>query len=64
MAAGCVALGAALAWAAQAVDWIGLRSQPGWRALVLAGVLGGVALLYFGVLRLLGLDLRQFARRQ
>lgn len=64
VAAGCVALGAALAWAAQAIDWIGLRSQPGWRALVLAGVLGGVALLYFGVLRLLGLDLRQFARRQ
>ena len=64
VAVGCVALGAALAWAAQAIDWIGLRSQPGWRALVLAGVLGGVALLYFGVLRLLGLDLRQFARRQ
>lgn len=64
VAAGCAALGAVLAWAAHHIDWIGLRAQPGLRALLLAAVLGGVALLYFGVLRVLGVDLRQFARRQ
>ncbi len=56
-------LGGGLAWAAQAIDWVGMGAQPlariGW--LVLA--LGGAALLYFGALSLFGLSLRQFARR-
>jgi hypothetical protein len=30
---------------------------------VLAGVLAGAGAVYFGVLRLIGLNLRQFARR-
>jgi putative peptidoglycan lipid II flippase len=59
----CAALGAVLAWAAQAVDWIGLQAQWGRRAGLVAAVLGGVALLYFLVLRLVGLDLRMFVRR-
>jgi putative peptidoglycan lipid II flippase len=61
--AGCAVMAAGLAWAAQAIDWIGLRAQPGVRVAVLAGVLAAAAGVYFGVLRLAGLDLRQFARR-
>ncbi len=58
-----VALGAALAWAARGIDWIGLQAQWGLRAAAVAGVLGGVALLYFAVLAACGLRPRQFARR-
>ena len=56
-------LGAALAWAAQAVDWIALAARPGLRIALLAGALGGAALLYFAALALLGLSPRQFVRR-
>ena len=56
-------LGAGLAWAAQAIDWVGMGAQPlariGWLALAL----GAAALLYFGALSLFGLSLRQFVRR-
>src|SRR6185436_10155892 len=41
-------LGAVLAWAAQGIDWIGLRAHPWERAGLMAAVLGGVAALYFG----------------
>lgn len=58
-----VALGAALAWAAHGVDWIGLQPHWGLRAAAVAGVLGGVALLYFAVLAACGLRPRQFVRR-
>jgi len=58
-----VALGAALAWAATGVDWIGLQAHWGQRAAAVAGVLGGVALLYFGVLAACGLRPQQFVRR-
>ena len=57
------ALGAALWWASRRVDWVGLQAQWGERAGLVAAVLIAVALLYFGVLRLTGLDLRQFVRR-
>jgi putative peptidoglycan lipid II flippase len=56
-------LGAGLAWAAQAVDWIALAAQPGLRIALLAGALSAAALVYFGVLALLGLSPRQFVRR-
>jgi len=58
-----VALGLALAWAAGAVDWIGLQGQWGRRAGAVAAVLGGVALLYGLLLLALGLRPRQFLRR-
>jgi putative peptidoglycan lipid II flippase len=61
--AGCLALGAALAWAARGIDWIALQASPWLRAAAMAGVLLGVAALYFGVLRIVGLNLRQLARR-
>ncbi len=57
------ALGVVL-WLAEAqIDWIGLQSQRLLRAGVLAGVLGGVALLYFGLLFMMGLRPREFTRR-
>ena len=61
--AGCAVLGAGLWWAARSIDWIGMQSHPLQRAGLVAAVLGGVAVLYFGVLRAAGLDPRQFSRR-
>jgi putative peptidoglycan lipid II flippase len=58
-----LALGGALAWAADGIDWIGLQSQWGLRAAAVAGVLGGVMLLYGAVLLALGIRPRQFMRR-
>ncbi|NML14130.1 murein biosynthesis integral membrane protein MurJ [Azohydromonas caseinilytica] len=56
-------LAAALSWVAQALDWTGLRAQPGLRVALLAAVLGGAAVLYFGALVLCGIRPRQFVRR-
>jgi putative peptidoglycan lipid II flippase len=55
-------MGAGLAWAAHALDW--LATAPALRVLWLAGVLLGAALAYFGTLLASGLDLRPFARRR
>jgi putative peptidoglycan lipid II flippase len=63
VALACVAIGAVLGWAGRRFDWVGLQAHWGQRAGLVALVLGGVALLYFAVLRLAGLDLRQFLRR-
>lgn len=63
VALGCTVLGAGLWWAGAAIDWIGLGTRPGWRALLMAGVLAAVASGYFLVLHLAGLELRAFARR-
>ena len=59
----CIALGLLLAWAAQAIDWIGLQSRWGERAGWMAAVLGGAALLYFAVLGVCGLRPAHFRRR-
>lgn len=59
----CAALGGALFWAARGIDWIGLQAMPWSRAGLLAAVLAGVALLYFGVLAACGVRLREFMRR-
>jgi putative peptidoglycan lipid II flippase len=56
-------LGAGLAWAAQAVDWIALSLHPAARIGWLALALCTAALVYFGALVLLGLSPRQFVRR-
>jgi putative peptidoglycan lipid II flippase len=58
-----LSLGAALGWAASGIDWVGLGTRWGLRAAVLAGVLAGVALLYFAVLAACGLRPRDFGRR-
>ena len=57
------ALGAALAWATRAVDWIALGAQPVLRLALLGGALAGAALLYFAALALLGVSPRQFMHR-
>jgi putative peptidoglycan lipid II flippase len=59
----CAALAGVLAYAARRIDWLGLQAHWGQRAGWMALVLGGVALLYFVLLHLLGLQLRQFVRR-
>ena len=59
----CIALGAFLAWAGAAIDWIDLRSQATLRAGWMALVLPAAAALYFAVLAACGLRLRQFVRR-
>lgn len=60
---GSALMGAGLAWAAQAFDWVALGSQELLRAGALAAVLGGAAIVYFGVLLLLGIRPAQFVRR-
>ena len=56
-------MGGGLAWAAQSLDWIGLRETPWLRIGALAGCLVLAGLLYFGGLIVSGIHLRQFARR-
>ena len=58
-----LALGVALAWAAQAIDWTGMQAHWAQRAAAVAAVLGGVAMLYFAVLMACGLRPQQFMRR-
>ncbi len=58
-----VVLGGLLWQASERFDWIALQAQWAWRAGLLAGVLIAAAVLYFGTLRLMGLNVRQFARR-
>ena len=56
-------MGAGLAWAARAIDWVGEGAQPLTRIGLLALALGLAAIVYFGALLALGLPLRQFMRR-
>lgn len=64
VAASCVVLAAWLVWGAQAWDWIGTRQQWSLRAGVLAGLLVGAVAVYFAMLAVLRVDLRQFLRRR
>ncbi|MBI3368132.1 MAG: murein biosynthesis integral membrane protein MurJ [Burkholderiales bacterium] len=57
-------MGAGLAWAARAVDWVTLGAHESWRAAALAAALLAAALLYFVVLLASGLRLRQLFGRQ
>jgi putative peptidoglycan lipid II flippase len=50
-------------WSGQAVDWIGLKSQPWVRAGWMAVVLSLAAAIYFALLAATGMKLRQFTRR-
>ncbi|MBX3604979.1 MAG: murein biosynthesis integral membrane protein MurJ [Piscinibacter sp.] len=56
-------MGAGLAWAAQAIDWLGLRAHPWQRVGLMAACLAGAVALYFTCLRATGMKLRQFAHR-
>lgn len=57
------AMGALQYGLARHFDWVALGSQELWRALLMAGSLAGSALVYFAVLALSGVRLRQFVRR-
>ncbi len=56
-------LGAGMAWANAHFDWLALRAEPFVRIGLLAGCLAAAAVVYFGVLALTGLKLRQVLRR-
>jgi len=60
---GCLVLAVFLAWAAAHFDWTALRAQSLQRIGLLAGVLVAAGALYFGTVSVLGLKLRQLARR-
>jgi putative peptidoglycan lipid II flippase len=64
VAGACTVMGAWLVANARYIDWLGLQARPGARALILAGVLSAAAVIYFAVLGVAGVSLRQFARRQ
>jgi putative peptidoglycan lipid II flippase len=59
---GCAVLAAYLWWAATVSDWLRMAALPRMGALL--AVVAGGAVLYLAVVRLLGLDLRQFLRRR
>ena len=63
VAVGCGVLGLWLSWCASAWDWTALQSHPwsrvGWMGMVLIAS----AVLYFGVLRVMGLPLRSLWRQ-
>jgi putative peptidoglycan lipid II flippase len=50
-------------WGAEHFDWLALRSDRLLRIGLLASLIGGAAVLYFGVLALAGVKLRSFMRR-
>ena len=58
-----VAMGAVLFYAAGHWDWTALRATPWRRIGLMAGVLGGCAVVYFATLRGLGMDIRALLRR-
>ena len=59
----CVLMGAALAWAAQAVPWVAMASRKLEQVGLLAACLVGAATLYFATLQLAGIRWRSFLRR-
>ncbi|MGE4241104.1 murein biosynthesis integral membrane protein MurJ [Ramlibacter sp.] len=61
--AGCALLAVFLMWADGAFPWLAWNAEKLLRAGVLAAVLGGAAVLYFGALAAAGLRLRQFVTR-
>ncbi|MEO8526172.1 MAG: murein biosynthesis integral membrane protein MurJ, partial [Caldimonas sp.] len=56
-------MGALLAGATAAIDWVGLSGHSGLRAALLAACLAAAALVYFGVLFAAGFRPRDFSRR-
>jgi len=56
-------MGAGMAWAARAIDWLSLGRHESLRAAAMAGSLAASALVYFAVLALLGIGLRSFMRK-
>lgn len=57
------ALGGLLYAASRQIDWLGLQSHWPLRAALLFGTIALGSVLYFGLLHLIGLNLRQFAKK-
>ena len=64
MVAASAVMGAAMAWATHRFDWLAMGAHELQRAGAMALALAGAALLYFGVLALLGVPLRSLTRKQ
>jgi len=58
-----LALGALLVWGNRYFDWVALRDQRLLRVGLLAAIIAGAGLLYFGVLALVGVKLRKLVQR-
>ena len=56
-------LGCGLWFAAQHVDWVGMRAHPWLRIGAMTGCLVGAGVVYFGALMATGLDLKKAIRR-
>jgi len=63
VAVATLALGALLVWGNRYFDWVALRDQRLLRVGLLAAIIAGAGVLYFGVLALAGVKLRQLVRR-
>ena len=63
VAAGTAVLAGLLVWGSAHFDWVALREQRLLRIGLLAALIAGSALLYFGVLAAVGVRLRSFIRR-
>ncbi|MFV0675454.1 murein biosynthesis integral membrane protein MurJ [Variovorax sp. tm] len=63
VAAGTAVLAGLLVWGSAHFDWVALREQRLLRIGLLAALITGSALLYFGVLAAVGVRLRSFIRR-
>jgi len=63
VAAASVVLGGLLFWGAHHFDWVALRAQPLYRIGLMAALLAGAGLCYFGVLLASGLNLRRMLRQ-
>ena len=61
--AGTAVLAGLLVWGSAHFDWVALREQRLLRIGLLAALVAGSALLYFGVLAAVGVRLRSFVRR-
>ncbi|MEK8050191.1 murein biosynthesis integral membrane protein MurJ [Ideonella sp. DXS22W] len=60
---GCAVMGGWMWLLAQRIDWLALGRHEALRAGAMAAALGSSALIYFGVLRLAGVNLRNFMRK-
>jgi putative peptidoglycan lipid II flippase len=60
---GCLAMGALMVLASRQIDWLALGRHELLRAGAMAGVLAAAAVLYFGLLTLMGVRWRAFLRK-